>query len=82
MQAYEMDDCSIYAAESEAEAIRIYTEDCGEQLDPGYPRELTDEELDKPQPETDEDERPTGRMTSIRKWLQEQTWPGFLCGSE
>ncbi|CAM5532365.1 hypothetical protein TMEC54S_00282 [Thauera mechernichensis] len=84
MKAYEMDDePTIYAAAGEAEAVRLYIEHAGPDLldREYYPRELTEEELDSPQPELDEDERPTGRTVSIRKWLAEATEPGWLCAA-
>lgn len=79
--AYEMDDMpTIYAATSAVHAANLYAEDTGELPGEGYPRELSDAELDAPQAETDEDERPTGETTSIRAWLAEAAFAGFLCG--
>jgi hypothetical protein len=78
--AYEMDDMpTIYAATSAVHAANLYAEETGELPDDGYPRELSAAELDAPQAETDEDERPTGEMTSIRAWLA-AAGEGFLCG--
>jgi len=81
MHAYEMDDePTYYAAKSAEEATQIYTEDSGEPVEDGYPRMLTDAELDAPRADYDENERPTGETTSIRYWLAETTAPGFLAG--
>lgn len=82
MQAYEMDDePTVYAANSAWEAAALYVADSGEKLDEGYPRMLTDEELDQPRQDYDEDERPTGKTTTIRRWLEAATEPGYLCGA-
>ena len=81
MKAYWMDEENqIYAANSEEEAIAIYTADSGEAPDKDFVRELTDEELDRERPDYDEDERPTGKMTTIRHWLEEATEPGYIAG--
>lgn len=82
MRAYEMDDePTIYAANSAWEATTLYIADSGEKLEHGYPRMLTDGELDAEQPDYDEDERPTGETTTIRRWLEAATEPGYLAGS-
>ncbi|MBZ0297410.1 MAG: hypothetical protein K8L99_32920 [Anaerolineae bacterium] len=82
MKAYEMDDePTIYAANDDVAAAMLYILDCGEEPQEGYPRELTDEELDRQRPDYDEDERPTGEMTNIRSWLDAATEPGYLCGA-
>ena len=82
MQAYEMDDePTIYAANSAWEAANIYVSDTGEKLEAGYPRMLTDSELDAEFPDYDEDERLTGATTTIRRWLEAATEPGFLAGA-
>lgn len=81
MKAFQMDDETIYAGNSAEEATASYLDDTGElELEDGYPRELTDDELDAPMPETDEDERPTGARTSMRAYLNEMTEPGYLAG--
>lgn len=80
MNAYEMDDFpTIYAAESESEAISAYTDDTGEQPESGYPRKLSDAELDAEFPELDENEAQTGNLTSMRQMLAAAAEPGFLC---
>jgi hypothetical protein len=82
MKAYEMDDePTIYAADSAMVASALYTLESGERLEDGYPRELTDAELDAERPDYDEDERPTGEATTIRRWLEAATEPGYLCGA-
>lgn len=85
LKAYAVDDSDLYAASSPEEAIRVYREHCGEDIEvtAGYPIELSDEDLDKPIPAFDEDERPTGEMTSVRQFLIEHgDEPGFLATSE
>ena len=47
----------------------------------GGMRLVCDAELDQQVPESDENEQPTGVMTSMRAWLEDAT-PGFLCGAE
>ena len=82
LRAFHVDDETIYAAFSSAEAARLYLADTGEACEPGeYPKELTSVELDQPRTEFDEDERATGSTSSIRAWLAAQERPGFLCGS-
>jgi hypothetical protein len=82
MKAYDMDDePTTYAANSPEEAVALYVRDSGEQVEDGYPCELTDAALDAERTEYDEDERPTGRTTTIRRWLEAATEPGYLCGA-
>ena len=82
MKAYEMDDePTIYAANRAREAAMLYHTPGGEPLEDGFPRELTDAELDAERPDYDEDERPTGEATTIRRWLESATEPGYLCGA-
>lgn len=82
--AFVMDDeNTVYAHFSADEAAKLYAEDAGYTLDEiyeEYPRQLTDEVLDKPMPEYDEDEQPTGNTTSLRAYLNEMTGPGYLAG--
>ncbi|GAB4059162.1 hypothetical protein [Uliginosibacterium sediminicola] len=79
MKAFELDDCgTVYAADSAEDAAMIYIEDTGEQPPEGFPRELSDAELDYPRPEIDEGERPTGRLTTLRAWLAETKTKGLL----
>lgn len=82
LKAFYVDDMpTIYAAESIEDAARLYEHDLGEPCEDGYPREASEAELDQQIPETDENEQPTGVMTSMRVWLEGAT-PGFLCGAE
>lgn len=82
LKAFYVDDMpTIYAAESIEHAAELYETDCGEAPADGYPYQASEQELDMPVPETDEDELPTGVMTTMRAWLAEAE-PGFLCGAE
>lgn len=70
----------LYAAETAEQAAVIFSEMSGDQCDE-EPRELSDDELDAPQPEFDEDERLTGEFTSVRQMLEEfGNEPGWLAG--
>lgn len=83
LKAYYCDDCDIYAAKSAEQASQLYEEMVGGPPDEDYPRELTDAELDAPQPEFNEDEQRTGGVTSIRQMLSEHgDEPGWLAGSD
>lgn len=82
LKAFACTDEDLYAAESAEQAAQLCREQTGEPCDDGYPRELTDAELDAPQPEFDEDERETGGTTSVRQMLAEHgDEPGWLAGS-
>lgn len=84
LKVFECDDSDIFAARDADEAVRLWREMVGEdeELESGYPREWTDEELDKRVQAFDEDERPIeGETTSAREWLAEATEPGWLAGS-
>ena len=84
LKAYACDDNDIYAAESAEQAAKLYEDMCDEKPDEGYPRELTDAELDTRYPAFDEDERPIeGETTSVREMLVEHgDEPGWLAGSD
>lgn len=70
------------ATDAEQAALLLYNE-TGEDPEDGYPEELSDEELDAPIPEFDEDENETGDMTSLRQILAEHgSRPGWLAGSD
>jgi len=83
MNVYEMDDDpTFYAAATVEEAATLYKRDTG--LDPeqeeGYPRQLTEEELDAERPTADEDERLTGEKSTLRAMVNAQgVEPGYLC---
>jgi len=79
LKAYEVDDQpTIYAATSAEHARALYCLDTGTELEEGYPREITGEELDAEIPDLDENENPNGRMTSIREMLGAQVDPGLM----
>lgn len=83
LKAFMMDDYgTLYAAENAEQAARLYVEDAGEAIELEEVRELTDAELDAEQPETDENEQPTGGLTSVRQWLKEMSEAGFLAGRD
>ncbi|NMW26248.1 hypothetical protein HFP05_18330 [Rhodanobacter denitrificans] len=83
LKAYYCDDMDLYAAESAEQAAQVYEEHTNDRPDEGYPRELTDAELDAPQPEFDENEERTGGTTSIRQMLAEHgDEPGWLAGRD
>lgn len=81
LKAFRMEpgeEAPVYAATDADEAARRWFADDGIQVGPGFPEEITAEELDVEFPEFDENECPTGRVTSIRKILAEATDPGLL----
>lgn len=86
LKAFAVGDSDIYAAEYPEEALRLANEMHGIDDDPAFSIDdvvlLVDEDLDKEYPEFDEDERPTGGVTTIRIWLSETVTPGWLCGSD
>jgi hypothetical protein len=82
LKAFQVDDCTWYAAESAEQAAELYRKDVGEECDDGYPSEVPDETLDRPIPEMDEDEVMTGDMTTMRAFLDESNGPGFLATTE
>ena len=82
MNAYEMDDHpTIFAAHTAEEAAGLYWAETGTNPEDGYPRQLTDAELDQQIPELDENEADTGRLTSVRAMLTGQHFPGFLASA-
>lgn len=81
MFAYEVDDePTIYAAYNAWEAASLYTADSGVKLERGYPRMLTDAELD-----AERSDRPAavvvGVPSTIRRWLEAAKEPGYLAGA-
>lgn len=83
LKAFQCDEMDLFAAESIEQASQLYEELTGEKPEDGYPYELSDAQMDAPQPEFDEDENRTGAMTSIRQMLAEHgDEPGWLAGSE
>jgi len=83
LKAFWCSDCDLYAAESAEQAAALFKDDTRDACDDGYPREMTDAELDKPQQSFDEDERPIeGEFTSVRQMLAEHGLsPGWLAGT-
>lgn len=79
LNAYRVDDDDYYAAHNEEEASRLAALDWG--VRPSVTEQLTDAELDREVDEYDEDEKPTGRKTTLRVYLNEMTEPGWLAGS-
>jgi len=83
LKAFACDDSDLYAAENADQAEQLYVEHVGEPCEEGYPRELTDAELDAEQPEFDENEERTGGTTSVRQMLVEHgDEPGWLAGCD
>lgn len=84
LKAFACDDSDLYAAENAEQAAQVYRDMCGDEPDEGYPRELTDAELDIRYPAFDENECPIeGQTTSVREMLAEYgDEPGFLAGSD
>ena len=77
------DETELYAAQNATQAAGCYSDLLGgDEPDEGYPRELTNAELDAPMPEFDEDEKQTGGTTTIRKMLAEHgDESGWFAGS-
>lgn len=86
LKVYACDHSDIYAANDADEAARLWRELNGddESMEDGYPRELTDDELDARIPAFDENEnRIEGQTTSVREMLAEYgSEPGWLAGSD
>lgn len=83
LKAFACTDYDLYAAASLEQARALAEVDVGEPCEDGYPRELSDSELDASVPEFDDNERETGRMTSVRQMLAEHgDDPGWLAGSD
>lgn len=77
LKAYQIGE-ELYAANSHEEAQKLDEELTGEPCG-GTVIELTAEQLAAPQPEFDEDERPTGGTTTLHRMLREHgDAPGHL----
>jgi hypothetical protein len=74
------DEHTLYAAGDAQEAASLYACDTFElvKFEDGYPRELTEKELDEQRPDIDENEQPTGGTTTIRAWLELASCSGPL----
>lgn len=70
----------IYAAYTAEQAARLWLEDTSEVSETDDVRELTDEDLDAEFDEADENEQPTGKKTTHRRYLNETTEPGWFAG--
>lgn len=78
MKVFRIDD-ELYAAFDALQASALHKDQVGEA--PDEQRELSEKELDAPQPEFDENEQPTGGTTTIRQMLAEHgDEPGWLAG--
>ena len=83
LKAFYVDDMpTIFAAASTEEAKAMWEEIHGEEISDGYPSELDDYDLDVSRPDFDDNGEPTGKMTTIRSWLEEKSEAGWLCGAE
>lgn len=79
LKAFYVDDGTIYAAQDAFQAAVLYEQDTGLPCEePEFPKELTASELDAPIPELDDDERLTGRSTSLRTWLTDSGLAGLI----
>lgn len=79
LKAFELHE-ELYAAETAEQARSLHVAMCGDE-DSDEARELSEAELDAPQPEFGEDEQPTGGTTTIRQMLAEHgDEPGWLAG--
>lgn len=79
LRAFWVDDETVYAALDAEQAAVLYEQDAGIACEePGYPRELNQVELDEPIPAIDDDERPTGDTTSVRRALEAAREPGMI----
>lgn len=80
MKAFRVSENELWAANSAEEAKAHYQQTTGEQVDEDEFVELTDAELDEDIPEYDDDEVRTGNTTTLRRYLNEMSEPGFLAG--
>lgn len=80
MKAYRVNEDELWAHHS-LEQLRVdYKAETGEDIDDDAD-EVSDEFLDALIPEYDENEAPTGEKTTLRRYLNEMTEPGFLAGT-
>jgi hypothetical protein len=82
LKAYRISECEWWAAQSVDAAIASYLDVTGEEPNREEIEMLDDPELDREFPEHDENENPTGKMTTFRKLLTEMHGPGFLAATE
>lgn len=76
---FESDEDAVWAGITAADAAMTAFTETGETYDADACRELTDAELDRDFPETDEKEKPTGNRTTLRAILAGMTEPGIVC---
>ncbi len=76
---FESDEDAVWAGITAADAAMTAFTETGETYDADACRELTDAELDRDFPETDDDENPTGERTTLRAILAGMTEPGIVC---
>ena len=81
LKAFHVDETTLFAAMSAEQAAELFADWIGDEVDVALVEEATDAFLDKEIPEFDENERQTGRMTTVRSWLADAE-PGFLASSE
>lgn len=80
-KAFQLTEDEIWAADSLDEAVDDYVATMGEQPDLELVCELSEDDLDRPIPEYDEDELQTGNMTSLRNYLAKMVGPGLLAST-
>lgn len=81
LKVYHVDETTLFAARSAEHAAELFAEWTGDDVDVASVEEASNEFLDKPIPEFDENEMPTGRTTTVRSWLKDAE-PGFLAASD
>ncbi|HJR10039.1 MAG TPA: hypothetical protein VJ823_01345 [Rhodanobacteraceae bacterium] len=82
LKAFQMSDEELWCAETAEQAAASYLEETGCECEDDYPQELSDAQLDAPQPAFDENEAQIdGEKTCVREMLAEMTAPGFLASS-
>lgn len=85
LKAFHVGDMDIYAAESAEHALQLANEQHGgdsDTFDLSDVSDVSEDYMDKEFPEFDENELPTGGVSTIRQWLLETVTPGWLCGTE
>lgn len=83
LKAFYVDEMlTIFAASSIDEAKNLWEDMHGEEISKGYPCELDDYDLDVARPDFDDNGEPTGKMTTIRSWIEEKSEAGWLCGTD
>ena len=82
LKVFHVSDEELWCAETAEQAAANYLEATGCECEEGYPQELSDLELDAPQPAFDENEvQIDGEETSVRQMLAEMDAPGFLAAT-